>query len=203
MQVVDEPERTLSYAELANVAYLRSHLLPKEADPGLRATGSFDMAGDGTFSNATHGAVVELDPGTGQVQILHYVCVEDCGVAINPKVVDGQCRGGIAQGIAGALFEQMQYAPNGEPLSTSFVEYRVPTANEMPEVLILHLETPCIYNETGAKGMGEGGTIGAPAAIINAVNDALIDTGVELNDLPIRPAAVLDALAHRAEQAAR
>lgn len=200
VQVIEEPDRALTLGDLANVAYLRSHLLPKDADPGLSAVGSFDMAGDGTFSNATHGVVVELDPGTGQVRILRYVCVEDCGVAINPKVVDGQCRGGIAQGIAGALFEEMEYAENGEPLGTSFIEYRVPTANEIPDVLILHLETPCIYNETGAKGVGEGGTIGAPAAIINAVNDALAGTGVELNDLPIRPAAVLDALARRSEQ---
>lgn len=177
--------RRLPFTELADVAYLRSHLLPKGVGPGLSATASFDVAGDGTFSNATHGVVVELDPGTGGVAILRYVCVEDCGVAIHPQVVEGQCRGGIAQGIAGALFEQVTYDESGQPLCPSFMEYKVPTAAEIPDVAIHHLETPCAFTESGAKGAGEGGTIGAPAAVLNAVNDALRDTGVELDDTPI------------------
>ncbi|MHC5263721.1 xanthine dehydrogenase family protein molybdopterin-binding subunit [Streptomyces sp. UC4497] len=184
----------LTYEELADIAYLRAHLLPRDIEPGLSATATFDVFNDGTFSNATHAVVVELHQGTGQVEILRYVCVEDCGIAINPQVVEGQCRGGIAQGIAGALFEQVTYDAQGEPSATSFMDYKVPTAHEIPDVLIHHLETPCTFNETGAKGAGEGGTIGAPAAVLNAVNDALRPTGTELDHTPITPETVHRAL---------
>ncbi|GAA2406430.1 xanthine dehydrogenase family protein molybdopterin-binding subunit [Actinomadura vinacea] len=190
----DDHDRSVSFADLADVAYLKAHLLPKGADPGLTATATFDVQGDGTFSNAAHGVVVELHPGTGQVEILRYVCVEDCGVAIHPQVVEGQARGGIAQGIAGALFEQVTYDEQGEPSCASFIDYKVPTAMEIPDIAIHHLETPCAFTEGGAKGAGEGGTIGAPAAVLNSVNDALRRTGVELDDTPIRPATVLLAL---------
>ncbi|MEV5532696.1 xanthine dehydrogenase family protein molybdopterin-binding subunit [Streptomyces prunicolor] len=184
----------LTYEEIADIAYLQAHLLPKDIEPGLSVTATFDVFNDGTFSNATHACVVELHAGTGQVEILRYVCVEDCGVAINPQVVEGQCRGGIAQGIAGALFEQVTYDAQGEPSATGFMDYKVPTAHEIPDVLIHHLETPCAFTETGAKGAGEGGTIGAPAAVLNAVNDALRPTGVELDDTPITPETVHRAL---------
>ncbi|WP_405995962.1 xanthine dehydrogenase family protein molybdopterin-binding subunit [Streptomyces sp. NBC_00986] len=184
----------LTYEEIADIAYLRAHLLPKDIEPGLSVTATFDVFNDGTFSNATHACVVELHAGTGQVEILRYVCVEDCGVAINPQVVEGQCRGGIAQGIAGALFEQVTYDAQGEPSATGFMDYKVPTAHEIPDVLIHHLETPCAFTETGAKGAGEGGTIGAPAAVLNAVNDALRPTGVELDHTPITPETVHRAL---------
>ena len=192
---IDDHSKFVSYQDIADVAYLRAQLLPKGVDPGLSATASFDVFNDGTFSNATHGVVVELHEGTGKVEILRYFCVEDCGVAINPKVVEGQCRGGIAQGIAGALFEQVSYDDNGNPLCASFIDYKVPTACEIPEVGIHHLETPCLFTESGAKGAGEGGTIGAPAAVLNAVNDGLRSTGVELNNTPITPVAVQHALA--------
>ncbi|MBA6433198.1 MULTISPECIES: xanthine dehydrogenase family protein molybdopterin-binding subunit [Streptomyces] len=193
----DDPEVALGYERLADTAYLKSHLLPKDIDPGLTATAVFDVHNDGTFSNATHGVVVELHEGTGQVEILAYFCVEDCGVAVNPQVVEGQCRGGIAQGISGALFEQITYDAQGEPSATSFMDYKVPTAHEIPEVVIHHLETPCAFTATGAKGAGEGGTIGAPAAVLNAVNDALRPTGVELDHTPITPETVHRALTPR------
>ena len=109
-------------------------------------------------------------------------------------MVEGQCRGGIAQGIAGALFEQVTYDDAGQPQSPSFMEYKVPTAAEIPDVEIHHLETPCAFTANGAKGAGEGGTIGAPAAVLNAVNDALRATGVELDDTPIAREAVHSAL---------
>lgn len=191
---LDDHGRALTYKELADVAYLKANLLPKDTEPGLTASASFDVQGDGTFSNAAHGVVVELHPGTGQVEFLRYVCVEDCGVAINPQVVEGQCRGGIAQGIAGALFEQVTYDEQGEPSCASFIDYKVPTAHEIPDIEIHHLETPCAFTESGAKGAGEGGTIGAPAAVLNAVNDALRPTGVELDDTPIRPETVQRAI---------
>ncbi|MGW5444388.1 xanthine dehydrogenase family protein molybdopterin-binding subunit [Streptomyces asiaticus] len=193
----DDPEVALGYERLADTAYLKSHLLPKDIDPGLTATAVFDVYNDGTFSNATHGVVVELHEGTGQVEILAYFCVEDCGVAVNPQVVEGQCRGGIAQGISGALFEQITYDAQGEPSATSFMDYKVPTAHEIPEVVIHHLETPCAFTATGAKGAGEGGTIGAPAAVLNAVNDALRPTGVELDNTPVTPETVHRALTPR------
>ncbi|PVZ14994.1 xanthine dehydrogenase family protein molybdopterin-binding subunit [Actinomycetospora cinnamomea] len=191
---LDDPTRRLSFTDIADVAHLRAHLLPKDVDPTLTATASFDVPGDGTFSNATHAVVVEADPGTGQVRILRYACVEDCGVVVHPQVVDGQCRGGIAQGIAGALFEEVTYDSHGEPSAASFIDYLVPTASEIPDVSIAHLETPCAFTANGAKGAGEGGTIGAPAAVLNAVNDALRDTGVELDSTPIHPWTVLAAL---------
>lgn len=185
---------TVSYQELADIAYLKAHLLPQGMDPGLTATAAFDVFNDGTFSNASHAAIVELHEGTGQVEILRYVCVEDCGVAINPTVVEGQARGGIAQGVAGALFEQVTYDEQGQPSATSFMDYRVPTAHETPDVTVHHLETPCAFTETGAKGAGEGGTIGAPAAVLNAVNDALRPTGTELDRTPVTPETVARAL---------
>lgn len=195
---IDDPSRSLTHQQLAEVAYLKSNLLPKGFSPGLSAVADFDVAGDGTFSNATHGVVVELHKGTGKVEILRYICVEDCGVAINPMVVEGQCRGGIAQGIAGALFEQVTYDQVGEPSCASFIDYKMPTASEIPDITIHHLETPCLFTESGAKGAGEGGTIGAPAAVLNAVNDGLRLTGVELEDTPIRPESVQRALEHSA-----
>ncbi|MEV0087804.1 xanthine dehydrogenase family protein molybdopterin-binding subunit [Saccharopolyspora sp. NPDC050642] len=191
---IDDPAQRVSFEDIADVAYLRSHLLPEGVEPTLTATASFDVAGDGTFSNATHAVVVEADPGTGQIKILRYACVEDCGVVIHPQVVDGQCRGGIAQGIAGALFEEVTYADNGEPSAASFIDYLVPTATEIPDITVTHLETPCAFTESGAKGAGEGGTIGAPAAVLNAINDALRHTGVELDTTPVHPQTVLAAL---------
>lgn len=190
----DEPGERLTYEEIARVAYMEAHRLPKGVSPGLHATASFDVTNDGTFSNATQAAVVELDPDSGAVKILRYFCVEDCGVAINPQVVEGQARGGIAQGIAGALYEEITYDANGEPSCASFMDYCIPTAMEMPDIRLAHLETPCIYNETGAKGAGEGGTIGAVGTIIGAVNNALEPTGTLLNRTPITPRAVHAAM---------
>jgi len=194
----NDPDEGLGFVELAEVAYLKAHLVPKDLEPGLSVTATFDVFTDGTFGNATHGVVVELHEGTGQVEILRYVCVEDCGVAINPMVVDGQCRGGIAQGIAGALFEQVTYDEQGEPSATGFLDYKMPTASEIPDVEIHHLVTPSALTESGAKGVGESGTIGAPAAVLNAINDALTPTGVELNDTPVTPETVYRALLERA-----
>ncbi len=190
----DEPATEMSMARIAETAYLRAPSLPKDTEPGLSAQAVFDVLTDGTFSNATHAAVTELDPQTGQVRILRYLVVEDCGVVINPTIVDGQVRGGVAQGIAGALYEQITYDEQAQPVTASLIDYLVPTATEVPPVSVQHLQTPCEFTETGAKGMGEGGAIGAPAALLNAVNDALAGTGVELDTVPVRPEVILDAL---------
>ncbi|GAA4831000.1 xanthine dehydrogenase family protein molybdopterin-binding subunit [Saccharopolyspora rosea] len=193
----DDPDRSVPLASVAETAYLRSHRLPKGTEPGLSGQAVFDVLTSGTFSNATHGAVVELDRRTGAVRLLRYLVVEDCGVVINPDIVDGQVRGGVAQGIAAALYEAIDYDADGQPTAGSLMDYLVPTAAEVPEIDVEHLETPCAFTETGAKGMGEGGTIGAPAAVLNAVNDALRGTGVELDAVPVRPEQVQRALESR------
>jgi carbon-monoxide dehydrogenase large subunit len=194
-RVVGSPRSAISFAELARISHFQSHLLPNDVEAGLEAEASFDVEGSGTFSNATHGVVAEIDPGTGDVRLLRYLVVEDCGVIINPQIVDGQVRGGVAQGIAAALYERLSYDDAGQPGAASLMDYEVPTASEIPEIEVRHLKTPCAFTPTGAKGMGEGGAIGAPAAVLNAVNDALRDTGAELETIPIRPEAVLAALA--------
>jgi carbon-monoxide dehydrogenase large subunit len=130
---------------------------------------------------------VEVEPDTGDVRIDCYVVVEDCGVMINPMIVEGQVRGGVAQGIAAALYEQLVYNDEGQVLTSTLMDYLVPTATEIPTIEILHLETPCEFTETGAKGMGEGGTMGAPAAIASAVADALSHLDIEIDRLPITP----------------
>jgi carbon-monoxide dehydrogenase large subunit len=193
----DDSDRAISIAEVAEVAYLRADRLPKNLEPGLSAHASFDVLTSGTFSNATHGVVAELDQCTGQTRLLRYVVVEDCGVVINPPIVDGQVRGGVAQGIAAALYEEIRYDADGQATTGSLIDYLVPTAAEIPDIDVEHLETPCAFTETGAKGMGEGGTIGAPAAVLNAVNDALRHTGAELDAVPITPEQVHRALERR------
>ena len=186
------PERGLSFADVGRVAYLEVQRLPPDEDPGLECQASFDPPG--TFSNATHGCIVEIDPETGAVAIERYVVAEDCGVMINPAIVEGQVRGGVAQGIGAALYEELVYTEEGQLQTASLMDYLVPTAAEIPAVEILHLETPSEFSETGAKGMGEGGTMGAPACVATAVADAVAHLGIEIDRLPIRPDHVLAAL---------
>jgi carbon-monoxide dehydrogenase large subunit len=121
--------------------------------------------------------------------------VEDCGAVINPLIVDGQVLGGVTQGVGAALSERICYAPDGQPLSTTLMDYLVPTAAEMCPVEVLHLQTPSRFSESGAKGMGEGGMIGAPATVLNAVNDALTSTGVSFDHIPVLPGELSAALA--------
>jgi aerobic carbon-monoxide dehydrogenase large subunit len=137
---------------------------------------------------------VEVERATGLVQVVDYVVVEDCGVLINPDVVDGQIRGGVAQGLGGALLEQLVHDPIGQPLSSTMLDYLVPTAVDVPDIRIEHIETPAPTTSLGTKGVGEAGTAGAPAAIHCAVNDALAQVGKRVFTQPIRPEHVLDAL---------
>lgn len=192
-QVKGNPSTRLSLAEIAWTSYYRSAAFPPDVSRELEVIATFDPPG--TFSNATHCAEVEIDPGTGAVHIQRFVVVEDCGVMINPKIVDGQVLGGVAQGIGAALYEHIRYDENGQPTTSGFMDYLVPTATEIPPIEISHLETPSAFTETGAKGMGEGGVIGAPAAVLNAVNDALGHLGIEFTSVPITPAMVVAALA--------
>ncbi len=178
--------------ELARVAHFQADRLAEDLRYGLEARASFDPPG--TFSNACHVAMVTIDPGTCAVRLHRYLVVEDCGVVINPVVVDGQVRGGVTQGVAAALLERVCFDPDGQPLSATLMDYLAPTAAEMCDVDIVHLQTPSSFSETGAKGMGEGGTIGAPAAVLNAINDALSDTSVRFDHIPVLPQHVSAAL---------
>ena len=147
-----------------------------------------------THSNATHIATVEVSVETGQVKLLRYIVVEDCGTMINPLIVDGQVQGGVAQGIGMALYEHAIYDENGQFLTGTLMDYLIPTAVDVPEVEIAHLESPSPYVPSGIKGMGEGGAIAPPAAIANAVADALSPFGVQVNTIPLTPEQVLRAL---------
>jgi carbon-monoxide dehydrogenase large subunit len=180
-------------AELAWLVHFQAHRLSEELRYNLEARASFDPPG--TFSNACHAAMVVVDPGTCAIRLHRYLVVEDCGVVINPIVVDGQVRGGVTQGAAAALLERVCFDAEGQPTSATLMDYLAPTAAEMCTVDIVHLETPSAFSETGAKGMGEGGTIGAPAAILNAVNDALAGTGVSFDHIPVLPQELSAALA--------
>jgi len=179
-------------SELARIVHFQTHRVPEELRYGLEARSSFDPPG--TFSNACHAALVSVDPGTGGIRLHRYLVVEDCGVVINPMIVDGQVRGGVAQGVAAALLERVAYDADGQPGSATLMDYLAPTAAELCPVDVVHLETPSAHSETGAKGMGEGGTIGAPAAVLNAVNDALAGDGVAFDHIPVLPPDVVAAL---------
>ena len=147
-----------------------------------------------SISYATHGAVVAVDPETGLVELLDFAVAEDCGTMINPMIVEGQIRGGVVQGIGTALYEEIPYDEQGQPLAGTLADYLVPGAAEMPAIKIVHLHTPTPYTEYGVKGMGEGGAIAPPAAIANAVRDALAPLGAEVNETPITPRRVLAAI---------
>jgi carbon-monoxide dehydrogenase large subunit len=180
------PDRVLTLREIARTAYAGAKRLPKGMEPGLEATRFYDPY-VGTASNATHIAVVEVDPETCAVVVRRFVVVEDCGRIINPLVVEGQATGGVAQGIGAALLEEVVYGDDGQLLTGSLTDYLVPTAAEIPAVEVVHLERPSPTTLGGFKGVGEGGTIGAPAAVANAITDALQPLGIELSELPVTP----------------
>ncbi|MBB2931173.1 xanthine dehydrogenase family protein molybdopterin-binding subunit [Paraburkholderia silvatlantica] len=197
-----QDSRTL--AQIARTWYLAPQLLPPDVDPrGLEVSTSYQAKRDsGTFSYACHAVIVAVDPVLGQTEILDYAIVEDGGVLINPMVVDGQVYGGAAQGIGTALYEAMPYSEDGQPLASTLADYLLPGATEVPSIRIEHMETPAPYTEFGQKGIGESGAIGPPAALANAVNDALRGLGVRIDQLPVTPRLIVEALARRREQQA-
>jgi aerobic carbon-monoxide dehydrogenase large subunit len=178
--------------QLARAAYHQSQRFPVIVETGLSAVATYDPYG--TFSNACHVAVVEVDLATGQVAIERFVVVEDAGRLINPMIVEGQIHGGVAQGIANALYEKVIYDERGNVLTGSLADYPVPTTTEIPSIEIHHLETLSEASITGAKGVGEGGTIGAPAAVLNAVSDALAPFGIGIFEMPITPQRISQLL---------
>src|SRR5205823_5805485 len=189
------PRGSVSIAEIAKVAHLRMHELPPGVDPLLDATATYEPAiSTGVFSYATHGAIVAVDPETGAIELLDFAVAEDCGTMVNPMLVEGQIRGGVAQGIGTALCEQIPYDENGQPLAATFMDYHMPGAHELPPIRLGHLHTPANATEYGMKGMGEGGAVAPPAAIANAVRDALASLGAEVNETPITSQRVLAAI---------
>ncbi|MBE1547120.1 carbon-monoxide dehydrogenase large subunit [Mycobacterium sp. OAS707] len=183
----------MSFADVGQMAYHNPDMLGPGTTPGLEASHRF-KAPPFTFSNACHICTCEVDVDTGRVSILRYVVSEDCGRMINPKVVEGQVFGGVVQGIGGVLYEHMVYDDDGNPLTSTFVDYLLPTACEVPTIEVGHIESPA-PNPLGVKGMGEGGAIASPAAVINAVADALAPLGVRISGSPLGPRQILDMIA--------
>jgi carbon-monoxide dehydrogenase large subunit len=187
----------VTIAQIANAWYVNPQLLPPNVDTGgLEVTAGYKPAVDtGAFSYATHACVVAVDPEIGKVDILDYVIVEDCGRMVNPMVVEGQAYGGAAQGIGTALYEEVLYDDNAQPLTSTLADYILPGPTELPMFRIEHMETLSPHTEFGIKGVGEGGAIGPPAAIFNAVNDAIRSLGAEVSETPLTPHRLLAALA--------
>lgn len=189
-------EQSVGFAEIAEAAYLHPERLPTGEEPALEANAVYEPGrSTGAFSYATHACTVAVDPGTGVVEVLDYVVCHDCGTIVNPMIVEAQVVGGVAQGLGTALYEEIPYDENGQPLASTFLDYRIPGPTEVPDVRVLHMETPSPHTRFGIKGMGEGGAIAPPAAVVNAINDALRPLGAEINVTPVTPERVLEAIA--------
>lgn len=192
--------KNITLREIARIAYDETFRLPNGMESGLEATYFYEPPNiqnfpdkdgkinvSGTTTNATHAAMVDVDPETGAVKILKYVVVHDCGRIINPVIVNGQVHGGVAQSIGGTIYEEIQYDKDGQLLSSSFIDYLLPTSLDVPDIDVAHLETPSPFMLGGFKGAGEAGTIGVPAAISNAVENALSSFNVKITETPIDP----------------
>jgi carbon-monoxide dehydrogenase large subunit len=187
------PTAALSLADIAELAYFKTAKLPPGVPVGLEASARYRAASPMIWANATHLCTCEVDVTTGVVTLLRYIVSEDCGPMINPNVVEGQIAGGAVQGIGGVLFEELVYDDTGNPLATTFLDYLLPTAAEVPMIEHGHVETPA-PGPGGFKGVGEGGAIGAPPAVVNAIADALAPFGVEITRLPLTPSAIVSLL---------
>jgi carbon-monoxide dehydrogenase large subunit len=187
------PTSTLTWGQLS-VAADDPTKLPPGMDPGLRAAPGFQMAPGGTAPFGCHVAVVEVDSETGAVSLLRLVAVDDCGRILNPTLATGQVHGGLTAGIGQALFEEIRYDRDGNPVNASFAEYLFPSAADLPSYETHHTVTPTTKNPLGAKGIGEAGTTGSLAAVHNAVVDAVSHLGVRHLDLPLTPERVWRAI---------
>jgi aerobic carbon-monoxide dehydrogenase large subunit len=199
IRVKGAPEKTVSLARVAQVlsAPPPAMLFGEGLEPGLEATHYYHPTGN-TFAGGVHLATVEVEPATGDVRVLRYIVVHDCGTIINPMVLDGQVVGGVAQGLGNALYEEMVYEPaSGQPLTTSLADYLLPTSMEVPSVEVLHRSTPSPLNPEGIKGAGEGGTMPVPATIANAIDDALAPLGVTVTRVPLSPSTLLGLIRDR------
>jgi carbon-monoxide dehydrogenase large subunit len=188
-------EAKLRLDELGRVAYFRPDTLPMDFQSELTVTRHYTPRQYGfTFTNGIQGSLVEVDPDTGFVKLLKHWCVEDSGTVINPMLADEQIRGGVVQGIGAALYEECLYSPDGQLLNGNMADYLVPMSGEMPDIVCAHVETPTLQSQLGAKGVGEAGTAGAPAAVMNAINDALAPLDARVTAMPFTPERILKAL---------
>ncbi len=187
---------SLSFADIGRAWYLRPEQLPDDVNTmGLEVTEGYKPKVDtGVFTYASHAAVVAVDPETGLVEILDYAAVDDCGRMVNPMIVEGQVLGGTVQGVGTALFEESPYDLAGQPLASTLQDYTLPGASDLPWIKLGHMETLSPYSAHGIKGVGEGGAIAPPGAIVNAINDALKGRGVEITRIPATPERILSAL---------
>ncbi|WP_204081218.1 xanthine dehydrogenase family protein molybdopterin-binding subunit [Mycobacterium riyadhense] len=191
--VRDDPSKTVSFGELAYVAYYQPQQLPPDISPVLEVSARYVTKAPILWANATHACTCEVETETGKVTLSRYIVSEDVGPMINPAVVEGQIAGGTVQGIGGALMENLVYDDDGNPLATTFVDYLLPTATEVPPIEYGHIEIPG-PGPGGYKGVGEGGAIGSVPAVINAINDALAPLGVTITRLPASPASIVALL---------
>jgi carbon-monoxide dehydrogenase large subunit len=183
------PTRFVTVRDVARAAIFSPQKMPPGELPGLEAVAYYDPP-PATFSNATHVAEVEVDVKTGDVTVHRFVVVEDCGTLINPKIVAGQIVGGVAAGFGTAMLEHLVYDENGQLVTTSFMDYLAPSASTVPHVELDHIQTPSPWSLHGAKGTGEGGAIGAPAAMASAIADALAQFGAKCTEMPFTPERV-------------
>ncbi len=190
------PARRIPLAAVAGAAHFAPHVRAELGDPTLTATAFFDPPRP-THSNGTVAAIVEVDPDTGGVVIERIVAVEDCGTMVNPMIVEGQIRGGVAQGVGLALLERYVYDETGQPQTTTLAEYLLPRSTDLPPIEIAHLETPSENGTAGIKGMAEGPASATPAAVVCAVLDAIAPYGKSIEALPLRPETIAEALAAR------
>jgi len=184
------PSRKLSMAAVGVLAHTRPGLANEDGSLGIEEHHAY-ISGEATWSQSTHCCIVEVDVETGQVRIVRYVVVEDCGRMINPAIVDGQVRGGVAQGIAGVLFEHAAYGPDGAFLSATLHDYLLPTANDIPHIEVIHRHSDP-DDDVPFRGVGEGGAIGAPAALTNAIEDALAPFGVTIREQYLPPHRIVE-----------
>ena len=198
VSVQNYPDRRLTWDEISTIAHRKYHLMPPDVEPGLQAKFVWQVPTGGSLPNANgevqiypcyafeaHIVYVELGPDTARPEIKQYVCGHDCGVMINPDIVHGMTYGGIAHGIGAALYEKFAYTDDGQLASGTFMDYLIPSAMEIPAISIVDHCTPSPLTTFGQKGSGEAGYLGAPAAVANAVNDALAPLGVSVETLPM------------------
>ena len=211
--VRSDPERKLTWEGICFIAHRQFHNMPDGMEPGLQATDVLQVPAGGVmpdennrvqmypcYSFQAHIPFIEIDPGTGKVTIHQYALAHDCGTVINPDIVRGMIIGGAAHGIGAALYEKFEYSEDGQLLAGSFVDYLLPSAHEIPEIRDVGHCTPSPRTSLGQKGSGEGGYLGAPAAIASAVNDALSPLGTRMDELPLRLKDI-EAVIHNAKTA--
>ncbi|MEM0384681.1 MAG: xanthine dehydrogenase family protein molybdopterin-binding subunit [Candidatus Caldarchaeum sp.] len=196
LYVKDSPEKTISFAEVAKIAWRQPTRLPPDMEPGLEFTAHYEPKAFTTCSYAVHIPVVEVDPETGHFKVLEYHIFDDSGKVLNPLTLYGQIHGALAHGVGGAVYEELVYDENGQLLTSTFMDYLIPSAVEMFSMNIEHMETPS-PQPGGFKGMGEGGAIAAPAALSNAVNDALAHLGVVVDQTPLKPEYIKNLIAKK------